>query len=156
MQFLIMAVIFMSPLVNAMSYTPRDLLDDAAYTRQLDYSWKDARIDGDQIRAQREANRLAAEQLKAKREFARKEREIGRPLNQSEKNYYLQYGGYPASQNERLRNMSWDDLSKQENSPSYVERRRRVNEARNRTPLENAIRRWFTPIKNQIPEKYLK
>jgi hypothetical protein len=90
------------------------------------------------------------------KEFARKEREIGRPLNQSEKNYYLQYGGYPASQQQRLRNMSWDDLSKQENSPSYVERRRRVNEARNRTPLENAIRRWFTPVKNQIPEKYLK
>jgi hypothetical protein len=100
--------------------------------------------------------RIRAERLRLQQEFTRKEREIGRPLNQSEKNYYLQYSTYPASHNKRLRNMSWDDLNKQENSPAHVERERRIKEARSRTPLENAIRRWFTPVKNQIPEKYLK
>jgi hypothetical protein len=120
-----------------MPYTSRDLIDDLDYTKHLQKEEK-------------------ARQLRLQREFARKEKEIGRKLNDSERNYFSQFNGYPASQQERVRNMSFADLQTQRNFASAQERERRIKEARNRTPLENAIRRWFTPVKNQIPEKYLK
>lgn len=87
--------------------------------------------------------------------FSQKEREIGRKLNESEKAYYRQYGWYPASHQEALRRSTWDELKHQESTPAVNERFRRIHEARNRSPLENAIRNLFTPVSNQVPKHHL-
>jgi hypothetical protein len=105
----------------------------------------------------------AAKRLRIQREFARKEKEIGRKLNDSERNFYTRFGAYPASEQQRVKRMDFDELERKRingywdgEDPYANEIYLRVHQYKQRTPLENAIRRWFTPVKNQIPEKYLK
>jgi hypothetical protein len=89
--------------------------------------------------------------------FTRKEKEIGRKLTPYEKNFYLQNGEYPAANAKRLDKAARDaDFQHLDGwSKGEEERRRRIKEARGRTPLESAIRNLFTPYSKQVPKKYL-
>ena len=102
-----------------------------------------------------------------KREYARKEGEIKRPLNLSEMRHFAQTGKYPGSEEAATwKKTPFDILEQNYNFANgafrnpdelyYKERERRIKEARSRPPLMNAILRLFTPVNNQIPEKYLK
>jgi hypothetical protein len=115
------------------------------------------------LKDQQDYQRLMSD-LRLKREYARKEGQIKRPLNIGEMRHFAQTGKYPASEAAEIwRRTDFDILEHNysfggtiDNDLSDKERERRIKEARSRTPLENAIRRWFTPIKTQVPEKYLK
>jgi hypothetical protein len=117
------------------------------------------------LKDQQDYQRLMSD-LRLKREYARKEGQIKRPLNIGEMRHFAQTGKYPASEAAEIwrrtdfdileHNYNFNPYDRNPNALDYKERERRIKEARSRTPLENAIRRWFTPIKTQVPEKYLK
>ena len=118
--------------------------------------------------------------LKNKRvqaELARKEKEIGRPLNESEIGFFLDNGAYPASKkaNDDARKQREYDyhlkIARQRiNSDAEYHWRnglgvgtpkddanvddfvRRVKEEKYRSPMEKWIRKMFNPDKTEIPE----